>query len=53
MCSCGLQTKATLYYLLRCNLYSGLRIEVLNDKSNFKSNFEKLTSKKAFEYSPV
>ena len=31
MCSCGLEPEATLHYLLSCNLYPDLRIELLND----------------------
>ena len=29
MCSCGLEPETTLLYLLRCNIYSELRIELL------------------------
>ena len=31
MCSCGLEPETTLHYLLRCNLYSDLRTELLDD----------------------
>ena len=31
MCSCGLEPEATLHYLLRCNLFSDLRTELLID----------------------
>ena len=31
MCSCGPEPRTTLYYFLRCNLCSEIRIEVLND----------------------
>ena len=31
MCSCSLEPETTLHYLLRCNLYSDLRTELLND----------------------
>ena len=31
MCTCGLEPEATLYYLLRCSLYSIQRLELLNN----------------------
>ena len=31
MCSCDLELETTLHYLFRCNLYSDLRTELLND----------------------
>ena len=31
MCSCGLEPETTHHYLLRCNLYSDFRTELLND----------------------
>ena len=31
MCSCGKEPETTLYYLLRCDLYSIYRLELLND----------------------
>ena len=30
MCKCGLEPDTTLHYLLRCNLYSNPRLELLN-----------------------
>ena len=31
MCKCGLETELTLHFLLRCRLYSTIRIELLDD----------------------
>ena len=31
MCSCGKEPETTLYYLLRCDLHSVYRLELLND----------------------
>ena len=31
MCSCGREPEITLHYLLRCDLYSIYRLELLND----------------------
>ena len=31
MCSCSKEPKTTLHYLLRCDLYSIYRLELLND----------------------
>ena len=31
MCSCGKEPETTLHYLLRCDLYSIYRLELLND----------------------
>ena len=31
MCTCGLEPEATLHYLLRCNIYSTQRQELLNN----------------------
>ena len=31
MCTCGLEPETTLHYLLRCNLYSAQRQELLNN----------------------
>ena len=31
MCKCCLEPEKTLHYLLRCNLYSTLRLELLNN----------------------
>ena len=30
MCSCGKETETTLHYLLRCDIYSIYRLELLN-----------------------
>ena len=46
MCSCGLEPEATLHYLLRCNLYSDLRTELLNDICNLNSTLKKLSHEK-------
>ena len=31
MCKCGLETKTTLHFLLRCRLYSTIKTELLDD----------------------
>ena len=31
MCSCGFEPEATHHYLLRCKLYTDLRLDLLND----------------------
>ena len=31
MCKCGLETEATLHFLLRCRLYSTIRTELLGN----------------------
>ena len=31
MCSCGKEPETTLHHLLRCNLYSIYRLQLLND----------------------
>ena len=40
MCSRGKEPKATLHYLLRCNLYSIYRLELLNDVFALKGSLE-------------
>ena len=44
MCSCGLEPETTLHYLLRCNLYSDLRAELLNDICALNPTLKKLKS---------
>ena len=46
MCSCGLEPKTMLHYLLRWNLYSDLRTELLNDISALNPILEKLSHEK-------
>ena len=46
MCSCGLETETTLHYLLRCNLYTDLRTELLNDICALNPTLKKLSHKK-------
>ena len=40
MCSCSKEPEATLHYLLRCNLYSIYRLELLNDVFALKGSLE-------------
>ena len=46
MCSCGLEPETTLHYLLRCNLYSDLRTELLNDICALNPTLKKLSHEK-------
>ena len=46
MCSCGLEPETTLYYLLRCNLYSDFRTELLNDICALNPTLKKLSHEK-------
>ena len=46
MCICGLEPKTTLHYLLRCNLYSDLRAELLNDICTLNSTLKNLSHEK-------
>ena len=46
MCICGLEPKTTLHYLLRCNLYSDLRTELLNDICTLNSTLKNLSHEK-------
>ena len=45
MISCGLEPEAILHYLLRCNLYSDLRTELLNDICALNPTLKKLSHK--------
>ena len=45
-CSCGLEPETTLHYLLRCNLFSDLRIELLNDICALNPTLKKLSHEK-------
>ena len=40
MCSCGKESKITLHYLLRCDLYSVYRLELLNDIGALNESFK-------------
>ena len=46
MCSCGLEPETTLHYLLRCNLYSDLRTELLNDVFTLNLTLKNLSHEK-------
>ena len=46
MCCCGLEPKTTQYYLLRCNLYSDLRAELLNDVCALSPSLKNLSHEK-------
>ena len=46
MCSCGLEPETTLHYLLRCNLFSDLRTELLNDICALNPTLKKLSHEK-------
>ena len=46
MCSCGLEPETTLHYLLRCNLYSDVRTELLNDICFLNPTLKNLTHEK-------
>ena len=46
MCRCGLEPETTLHYLLRCNLYSDLRTELLNDIRALNSTLKNLSYEK-------
>ena len=39
MCKCGLETETTLYFLLRCMLYSTIRTELLDEIYTVASSF--------------
>ena len=43
MHSCGKEPKKTLHYLLRCNLYSIYRLELLNDISALNHSLRKIS----------
>ena len=46
MCSCGLVPEASLHYHLRCNLFSDLRTELLNDICALNPTLKKLSHEK-------
>ena len=46
MCSCGFEPETTLPYFLCCNLYSDLRIELLNDTYPLNSILKNLSHEK-------
>ena len=46
MCRCGLEPETTLYYILRCNLYSDLRTELVNDICALNPTFKNLPHEK-------
>ena len=49
MCSCGFEPETTLHYLLRCNFYSDLRTELLNDICTLNSTLKKLSHEKLLD----
>ena len=46
MCSCGLEPVTTLHYLFRCDLYSDLRTELLNDICALNPTLKNLSHEK-------
>ena len=46
MCSCGVELETTLIYLLRCNLYSDLKTELLNDIGALNPTLKNLSHEK-------
>ena len=46
MCSCCKEPETTLHYLLRCNLYSIYRLELLNDICALKGSLENSSEEK-------
>ena len=46
LCSCGLEPETALHYLLRCNLYSDLRTELLNDICALNPTLKNLSHEK-------
>ena len=46
MCSCGKEHETTLHYLLRCDLYSIYRLELLNDNSALNGSLKSSSEEK-------
>ena len=46
MCDCGLEPETTLHYLLRCNLYSDLRTELINEICALNPTLKNLSHEK-------
>ena len=46
MCTCGLEPETTLHYLLRCNLYSTQRLELLNNVCILNPSLKNYSNKK-------
>ena len=46
MCSCGKEPETTLHYLLRCDLYSIYRLELLNDICALNGSLENSSEEK-------
>ena len=46
MCACGHELEATLYYLLRSNLYSTQRLELLNNVCILNPSLKKYSNEK-------
>ena len=46
MCDCGLEPETTLHHLLRCNLYSDLRTELINEICALNSTLKNLSHEK-------
>ena len=46
MCSCGKEPETTLHYVLRCDVYSIYRLEVLNDICALNKSLKNLSEEK-------
>ena len=46
MCSCGKEPETTLHYLLRCDLYSIYRLELLNNISALNESLKNSSEEK-------
>ena len=46
MCSCGKEPETTLHYLLRCDLYSIYRLELLNDVCTLNGSLKNSSEEK-------
>ena len=49
MCSCDKEPETTLHYLLRCDLYSIYRLELLNDICALNESLKNFFGRKSFE----
>ena len=43
MCSCGFEPETTDHYLLRCKLYTGLRLDLLNEMYTINQSLKNFT----------
>ena len=46
MCTCGREPETTLHYLLRCNLYSTQRLELLNNVCTLNPSLKNYSNEK-------